>query len=169
MKRKQVEDENFDQAIKIYNTLLSRPDTTPLDKRLVFFNLGVIHHRNGQESLGLAYWQDSVAIPFSTSDPLLEAEETELAAAANMNIGAHYVLQKDIIKGMGYLQRAVELDPDDGEIRFNLAATLAGIGKPEDAIREFEAAEQRGIKTARDVINKIKAGMAKSSENPEKE
>ena len=108
-------------------------------------------------------------MPFNSADPLIEAEETELAAAANMNIGAHYVLAKEIPKGLGYLQKAVELDPEDGQIRFNLAATLAGMGRYEDAIQEFEAAEELGIAMAREVIDKIKAGMADVTKIPPKE
>jgi tetratricopeptide (TPR) repeat protein len=91
-----------------------------------------------------------------------------LAAAAFMNLGAHYVLSKEVEKGLGYLQAAADLDPEDGEIRYNLAATLASMGKFEDAIKEFEAAEERGIEIARQVIDKIKQGMVENEKSVEK-
>ena len=71
-------------------------------------------------------------------------------------------------KGIGLLQAAADLDSDDGEIRYNLAATLASMGKLEDALKEFEAAEERGIKTAREVIDKIKQGMTENEKSAEK-
>jgi tetratricopeptide (TPR) repeat protein len=102
-------------------------------------------------------------------NPLIETEESELAAAANMNLGAYNVISGDVPKGLEFLRKAVELDPEDGEIRFNLAATFAGMGKHEDAIREFEAAEERGVEKAREIIEKIKAGIAENAKDPEKD
>lgn len=67
-------------------------------------------------------------------------------------------------KGESYLRRAAELDPHDGEVRYNLAATLAAMGKIEAAITEFEAAEERGIEIARKVIDKLREGMKENSQ-----
>jgi tetratricopeptide (TPR) repeat protein len=133
---------------------------------LAFFNLGVIHHRKGETEKGIKYWEDVVSIPMTTADALIEAEEIELAAAANMNLGAHYVLNKELEKGLGFLQAAAELDPDDGEIRYNLAAALTANGKHEDAIREFEASAERGVDMAKEIIKKLKEGLV---ENERKE
>lgn len=153
-----METNNPEEAIAIYNTLLSRNDLERIEKRLAFFNLGVIYHRKGDSEKGLAYWKDAAFIPVGENEALLDSEEMELAAAAFMNLGAHHVLAQDIEKGLEYLQAAAELDPSDGEIRYNLAATLASMGRHEDAIREFEAAEERGIEIAREVIDKLKKG-----------
>jgi tetratricopeptide (TPR) repeat protein len=124
--------------------------------------LGVIYHRRGDERKGLSYWENAAIIPIGDTDALLSAEEMELAAAALMNLGAHHVLARSTEKGLGYLQSAAELDPDDGEIRYNLAATLASMGRQEDAIREFEAAEERGIDIAKEVIEKLRQGKTKA-------
>jgi tetratricopeptide (TPR) repeat protein len=67
-------------------------------------------------------------------------------------------------KGEKYLRKATEMDPQDGEIRYNLAATLAAMGKIEDAIKEFEAAEEKGIEIARQVIDKLREGMKQNAE-----
>ena len=159
----------LEEAAEIYNILLSRPDLNRLEKRLAFFNLGVIHHRKGETEKGIKYWQDAVSIPISGTDALIEAEEIELAAAANMNLGAHYVLNKETEKGLKYLQAAADLDPDDGEIRYNLAAALTANGQHEEAIKEFEASAERGIDIAKEVIQKIKEGLADNEKNnPEK-
>jgi Flp pilus assembly protein TadD len=98
---------------------------------------------------------------------LIQQEETELAAAANMNLGAHYALEKDLDNGLKYMQTAMTLDPEDGEVRYNLAATLAGMGKMEEAIVQFEAAEERGIEVAKEVIKKLKEGMSKEEKHGE--
>lgn len=74
-------------------------------------------------------------------------------------IGAHYVLSKQMPKGEKYLRRATELDPQDGEIRYNLGATLAAMGKIEDAIVEFERAQERGIEVAGEVVGKLREGL----------
>lgn len=126
-------------------------------------------------------------------DLLKEQEERELCAAANMNLGmtvvslqvlpslcislarqetnipgAHYVLSKQMQKGESYLRKATELDPHDGEIRYNLAATLAAMGKIEAAITEFEMAEERGIEIAGQVAQKLREGLKENAERGEK-
>ena len=104
------------------------------------------------------------------TDPLLEAEEKQLAAAACMNLGAHFALAREIETGIKYLESAAELDPEDGEIRFNLGATFASIGKHDEAIREFEEAERHGIEIAREMIQKLESGFeAKASAEKTKE
>jgi len=157
--RKYEDEGKPEKALEIYETLLARDDLTPVERRLANFNLGVIYHRQNDAPNGLKYWAEA-ASPVSQSDPFVMAEENGLAAAANMNLGAHFVLTKDIEKGLRYLEKAVELDPEDGEIRFNLAATLAAQGRFEDAIREFQEAAERGVEIAKEVIKKIEAQMA---------
>jgi tetratricopeptide (TPR) repeat protein len=148
-----------DPAISDYDTLLSRPDLTILETQLANFNLGVLHHRKGDVEKCLSHWERVASLRLPPSDALLEPEGVELAAAANMNLGAHYALLKQWEKGLGYLVNAAELDPEDGEVRFNIGATLAGMGKFEEAIAEFEIAEERGVESAREVIEKIRQGM----------
>lgn len=102
------------------------------------------------------------------NDPLLEAEEKQLAAAACMNLGAHYALAREIETGIKYLESAAELDPEDGEIRFNLGATLASVGKHDKAIKEFEEAEKLGIEIAREMIEKLEKGIESEDGTSEK-
>jgi tetratricopeptide (TPR) repeat protein len=135
---------------------------------LALFNLGVIYHQKADQTKALTYWKEAATLPIGENEALLEAEEMNLAAAAFMNLGAHHVLSQETEKGLGFLQAAADLDPEDGEIRYNLAATLASMGKLEEAIKEFEAAEERGIEIARQVIDKIKQGMAENEKSSEK-
>ena len=157
--RKEVEANNTEKAISIYETLLAREDLNRFEKRLAYFNLGVIFHRDGKEAEGLAFWKDAVSLPMGETDPLLEAEEKQLAAAACMNLGAHYALARELETGIKFLESAAELDPEDGEIRFNLGATLASIGNREEAIKEFEEAEKLGIEIAREMRQKLELGI----------
>lgn len=131
--------------------------------------MGVIFHRDGKEAEGLAFWKDAVALPIGESDPLLEAEEKQLAAAACMNLGAHYALAREVETGIKFLESAAELDPEDGEIRFNLGATLASVGKHDEAIKEFEEAEKLGIEIAREMIEKLEKGIDSKDETAEKD
>jgi hypothetical protein len=50
------------------------------------------------------------------ADQLIHQEETEPAAAANMNLSAHYALQKDLDNGLKYIQAAMTLESDHGEV-----------------------------------------------------
>jgi tetratricopeptide (TPR) repeat protein len=75
-----------------------------------------------------------------------------------MNLGAHYVLAREAEVGLSYLERAAEMDPEDGEVRFNLGATLGSMGRLDDAIRQFEVAEKMGIEIAREMIEKLERG-----------
>ena len=134
------------------------------EKRLAYFNLGVIFHRDGKESEGLAFWKDAASLPLDEQDPLLEAEEKQLAAAACMNLGAHYALAREVDSAIKYLENAAEFDPEDGEIRFNLGATLASIGKYDEGIKEPEEAERLGIEIARDLIQKLEAKNSNADE-----
>jgi len=168
--RKEIEANNAEKAISIYETLLARDDLNRFEKRLAYFNLGVIHHRDGKEAEGLALWKDAVSLPMGgETDPLLEAEEKQLAAAACMNLGAHYALAREVETGIKFLESAAELDPEDGEIRFNLGATLASIGKREEAIKEFEEAEKLGIEIAREMIQKLELGIGPEEPIPDKD
>ena len=40
----------------------------------------------------LSYWKQAVTLPIDEKEPLIDAEEMSIAAAAFMNLGAHYVL-----------------------------------------------------------------------------
>ena len=165
--RKEIEANNAEKAISIYETLLARDDLNRFEKRLAYFNLGVIFHRDGKEAEGLAFWKDAVSLPMGETDPLLEAEEKQLAAAACMNLGAHYALAREMERGIKFLESAAELDPEDGEIRFNLGATLASIGKRDEAIKEFEEAEKLGIEIAREMKQKLEVGIGPEEPLPE--
>jgi len=144
--------------------LLSRPDLNRLEKRLAFFNLGVIRHQKGDVDKAIGHWNDVISTPVNTNDALMETEEIELAAAANMNLGAHYVLSNEMEKGLRYLLSARELDPDDGEIRYNLAATFAVMDRGDEAIKEFKAAEERGVEAATEVLGKIEKAIAENEQ-----
>jgi len=90
-RRQKVESNLPDEAIQIYQTLLSRTDLTALEKRLASFNLGVIYHRKGEVASALEYWEGVATETPNESkgeeDLVRFMEEMELCAAANMNLG----------------------------------------------------------------------------------
>ena len=85
-----------------------------------------------------------------------------------MNLGAYYALSQDA-KAIEFLKSAAKLDPDDGEVRFNLGLVLAAAGKYQDAVRELEAAEKRGVKNARETIKQIQEGFLDKGDKLAKE
>jgi tetratricopeptide (TPR) repeat protein len=81
-----------------------------------------------------------------------------------MNLGAHFVLENDRDVGLEYMRKALQLNPDDGEIRFNFAATLAAKGEHAQAVEEFEEAEKMGVKQATPIIEQLKSILEKCEE-----
>ena len=156
----------LEEGMDLYKTLLARRDLHPFEKRLAFFNLGVGYHQSGEKghATALRYWKDAVSIPIVETGSELDKEERALVAAANMNIGSLYVLSKDFEKGLKHLQSAAEITPEDGEVHFNIGVTLIGLGKYEEALKEMEAAKDRGITGAWGAIEEIKTAMEKEEQ-----
>jgi len=107
----------------------------------------------------MRYWKDAVSIPVVETGSELDKEERALVAAANMNIGSLYVVSKEFETGLKYLQSAAEVTPEDGEVHFNIGVTLIGLGKYEEALKELEAAQDRGIGAAIPAIKEVRKAL----------
>jgi len=87
-------------------------------------------------------------------DPLAPIPELTPAqvilADTHTNLGAAYILsqppQPD--KALDHLQKALMVNPDDGEVCFNLAAVLEATGELDEALVAYERAKKLGIQRA---------------------
>ena len=85
----------------------------------------------------------------------------EYESTAHTNMGLIYGRRGEGDKALTHFQRAVELDPDQSDARFNLGLSLLRHQRPEAALEQFEAAlplaEESGD---RDLIRKIRQYLA---------
>jgi len=83
------------------------------------------------------------------------------ASDAHTNLASAYVLcaPPEPQKALQHLTKAVELSPDDGEIRFNLGAVLEINDQLEAALREYKKAEEFGIKRAAQNVRNVGAKL----------
>ncbi|TPX36325.1 hypothetical protein SmJEL517_g01636 [Synchytrium microbalum] len=102
-----------------------------------YFNAGNVLHSMGQHDKAIDAWKRSLNLDDKRPD-------------AHVNIGNCYALiLKDLKQAINHLEKAVALDPTDGEIRFNLGAILDATGDTERAIEEYGAAEKYGVERAK--------------------
>lgn len=81
--------------------------------------------RNAIFQNGIALWSDAAA-------------RSPLKARPHNNLGRSYLLAGGMQRwALPSFQRALELDPDYLDARFNLATTYYDLGMMEDALREF--------------------------------
>lgn len=114
--------------------------------------MGVVYHTKGDQDKAAKYWRDSLAITLTEDELLRDKDAVDCAAATSMNLGSYHFIKKDYEKATAYLEAAEALDPEDGEILFNLAVTLAHLGRNEESTRRFEKAAERGIEKAKEIL-----------------
>lgn len=90
----------------------------------------------------------------ASTEPLSPAEI--ILADTHTNLGAAYILstppRPDL--ALEHLQKALMINPDDGECCFNLAAVLEATGDDEEALIAYTRAEKLGIDRAKvNVVN----------------
>lgn len=85
----------------------------------------------------------------------------EYESTAHTSMGLIYGRRGEGDKALAHFRRAVELEPDQAEARFNLGLSLMRHQRPEAALEQFEAAlglaEESGD---RDLIEKIRQYLA---------
>lgn len=76
--------------------------------------------------------------------------------------GGYYGMKKELDVARQYLQKALDLDPNNFSIRFNLAMTLANMGRREDALKQYKIIEQyaAGSSIALDARNQREAMLS---------
>jgi len=132
--------------------LLRRDDLTPHEILFVNYNLGLLHHQQGDTKKAGQFWEDALTVVDQVGT---SPEEKGLLVAATMNLGTLYVVNGRPEKGIVHLRAAQKMEPGDGEIRFNLASALASMGNYVEALGHFKAAEAMGITSSQQPIVKL--------------
>lgn len=106
----------------------------------VNFNLGNCSYALKDPEGALEYWQRSA--------------EQRPRADAHLNMANVYALvEKQLSKALPHYKKAVELEPNDGEIRFNYGVVLEAAARFPEAIEEYQSAKKLGINTDKNLRN----------------
>jgi len=79
------------------------------------------------------------------------------SADAHTNVASAYILSTppNAAKAIEHLQRAMEIEPNDGEINFNAGVIFEATDRLEDALREYNRASELGIERAAQCIRNV--------------
>ena len=119
-----------------------------------YYNLANINHQLGDTLGSIENWKKSL---------------TEKRADAHINIANVLALvQKDFKGALAHYQKALEIDPEDGETHYNMAAVLDQDGQLEKAIEHYQISVSFGIVQAENTLRNARArwdAMAIENEN----
>ncbi|GAA5914588.1 hypothetical protein JCM6882_001210 [Rhodosporidiobolus microsporus] len=134
-----------------------------------YYNLGVVQYQLQNLSGAITSFEKSLALsaaqgikatlPDPTKDvpPLTPAQV--ILADTHTNLGAAYILSQPPKpeKALEHLQKALMVNPDDGEVCYNLAAVLEATSEFDEALVAFERAHKLGIQRAEVNIRNVSA------------
>ncbi|GAA6009513.1 hypothetical protein JCM10207_003810 [Rhodosporidiobolus poonsookiae] len=148
--------EDFDGALKAYQRSVGVKETS-----IGYYNLGVVQYQLQSLPSAIASFESSlrltppdVKIVHPDPDPSVPLPELSPAqvilADTHTNLGAAYILSRppNPAKALEHLQKALMINPDDGEVCYNLAAVLEATGELDEALVAFERALKLGIDRA---------------------
>lgn len=112
-----------------------------------YYNLGIALYQLKRIPEAIEAWNQS----------LLDSPSADV----HTNLASAYILSKppQPFKALEHLKKAVELDPTDGEIRFNLGAVNEANHHLTDALAEYTQARQLGVKRAEQNIRNVGAKL----------
>ncbi|PLW51915.1 hypothetical protein PCASD_00834 [Puccinia coronata f. sp. avenae] len=122
-------------------------------------SISMLPSSTGYYNLGIALYQ------LKRIPEAIEAWKEALAdgpsADVHTNLASAYILSKppEPFKALEHLKKAVELDPTDGEICFNLGAVNEANDHLADALAEYTRARQLGVKRAEQNIRNVGAKL----------
>ncbi len=98
---------NYPAALEKYNQAMGKN----ADKSLAHYNMGTAYYKAGKPDSALMHWQ---TVATGQQDQALQAK-------AWHNIGNSFVKQRNFEKAVDAYKRALKLNPDDEDTRYNLA------------------------------------------------
>ncbi|GAA6063609.1 hypothetical protein JCM10212_006226 [Sporobolomyces blumeae] len=173
---KALEQGDFAHAAKEYERSIGIKETA-----IAYYNLGVVQYQLKQLAASITSFEKSLALTDPAVKPTLPdptAPIPELTPAqiilgdTHTNLGAAYILSSPPRpdKALEHLQKALMINPDDGEVCYNLAAVLEATGEFDEAMVAFERADKLGIDRAKINIRNLGGKiLAKKREEAEKE
>ncbi|GAA5981248.1 hypothetical protein JCM11641_005624 [Rhodosporidiobolus odoratus] len=154
---------DFQGAMEAYKRSVKVKETS-----IGYYNLGVVQYQlqllphsiiSFESSLRLSPPGVKPTLPDPTA-PLPELTPAQIILAdTHTNLGAAYILSKppNPAKALEHLQKALMVNPDDGEVCYNLAAVLEATGELDEALVAFERALKLGIERAAVNIRNVSA------------
>ncbi|KAL8287563.1 hypothetical protein RQP46_003421 [Phenoliferia psychrophenolica] len=155
------------EAEKCYKKSLEIKETP-----IAHYNLGVVQYQLQDLSSAIASFHRSLVLSPATtppspspSSPPSPPSTDELTPAqlvladTHTNLGAAYILSSPPRPDLAleHLQKALEINPDDAELVYNLAAVLEATEDEEEALVAYQRAESLGIERAAVNIRNIGA------------
>lgn len=135
---------------KYEESVLIRPTPTG------YYNLGIALYHLKKIPEAIESWNRSLA--------------DHPSADVHTNLASAYILSKppQPFKALEHLKKAVELDPTDGEIRFNLGAVNEANEHLAEALAEYNQARQLGVTRAEQNIRNVGAKLLRKRLEEEK-
>ncbi|KAJ2085588.1 hypothetical protein IW138_006238 [Coemansia sp. RSA 986] len=111
------------------------------------YNIGLCYYSMGDIEKALEHWKRSIDMDPSKVD-------------AHVNYGnLRFTHNKDKDTSIFHLEKAVELDPKDAEIQYNLACVYEATGQLELAINMYRRAENNGLEKAKVHLRNVMAKL----------
>ncbi|GAA5933616.1 uncharacterized protein JCM15063_001362 [Sporobolomyces koalae] len=156
-----LEQGDFDKAATNYQISIDIKETA-----IAYYNLGVVQYQQHKLAPSITSFEKSLSLTDPSVKPTLpdpKAPLPELTPAqiiladTHTNLGAAYILSKPPRpeKALEHLQKALMINPDDGEVCYNLAAVLEATGELDEAMVAFERAQKLGIERAQTNIRNL--------------
>ncbi|KAM0750695.1 TPR-like protein [Meredithblackwellia eburnea MCA 4105] len=147
---------------------------------IAFYNLGVVQYQKQDLVAAITSFEKSLALSPAEPPTLANPETDELPpltaaqlvlADTHTNLGAAYIMSQPPRpdKALEHLQKALEINPDDAELVYNLAAVLEATEDLDEALVAYQRAEQLGIERATVNIRNIGAKILGKRLKEEKE
>ncbi|GAA5998594.1 uncharacterized protein JCM10292_002810 [Rhodotorula paludigena] len=166
---------DFTKALEHYKHSVQIKETA-----IGYYNIGVVQYQLRDLAGSISSFEASLAhtpagVKPTLPDPTQPIPELSPAlvilADTHTNLGAAYILTKppQPEKALEHLQKALMINPDDGEVCYNLAAVLEATGELDEALVAYERAQKLGIQRAELNIKNISAKiLGKKREEAEK-
>ncbi len=117
-----------------------------------YYNLANCQYSLGKFEAAIQSWEKSIELESNSPKP------DALSNIAN-TLALH---NKDFVRAIEYYRKAVDIDPKDGQIRFNLAVVLEFTGDLKSAKNEYEQAIALGIERAQQNLTNLIVKMSTS-------
>ncbi|KAJ3044829.1 hypothetical protein HDV00_000706 [Rhizophlyctis rosea] len=113
-----------------------------------YYNMANCHYSLGKHEAAIKAWKQSLELSPDNAD-------------AHINIAnLTALILKDGPEACKHYEAALNIDPNDGEARYNYGVVLDSMGKLEEAIKQFRGAVKLGVEVAEKTLRNAVAKLA---------
>ncbi len=121
---------NFDRALEYYREILEKDK----NNATIMYNMAITLFKKGDRFAALEYLKKAAA----------SAQIGDIAFKANSRLGSEFLGSNMLDQSEHYLRKAIELNPQDPAVRYNLSLLHLKRGKKQEALEELQRAEKLG-------------------------